>query len=67
MKKKTIALIHPAEEYLKVKTLGELKDLLASLPRLGDEAKHLEKDLKEILKHQPTMPNGNLCYKKITP
>ncbi|MBI5205473.1 MAG: prevent-host-death protein [Nitrospirae bacterium] len=55
--KKAIAFISPAEEHLKVRTLGELKGLLAKLPRLGDEAEYFEKDLKEIIKHQPAMPD----------
>jgi antitoxin (DNA-binding transcriptional repressor) of toxin-antitoxin stability system len=54
--KKPVAFISPAEEHLKKRTLGELKGLLAKLPHLGDEAEYFEKDMKEIIKHQPAMP-----------
>lgn len=57
--KKPIAFISPAEEHVKERTLGELKGLLAKLPRLGEEAGYFEKDLKEIIKRQPPMPEKN--------
>lgn len=57
--KKAIAFISPAEEHLKERTLGELRGLLAKLPHLGDEAEYFEKDMKEIIKHQPALPEKN--------
>jgi hypothetical protein len=36
--------------------LGELRELVKNLPRLGDEADRFGKDLKEIRKHQPALP-----------
>ncbi|MBI5043434.1 MAG: type II toxin-antitoxin system Phd/YefM family antitoxin [Nitrospirae bacterium] len=53
---KPVASITPVEKPIKEKTLGELKELLKKLPRLGDEAERFEKDLKAIIKHQPLMP-----------
>lgn len=56
---KPVASISPVESSLKERTLGELKELLKKLPRLGDEAERFEKDLKEIIEHQPYMPEKN--------
>ena len=53
---KPVASISPVERAAKEKTLGELRDLLKKLPRLGSEAERFEKDLKKIIKHQPLMP-----------
>ncbi len=56
---KPIASICPIEIPLKEKSLGELKELLKSIPELGDEAGKFGEDLKEILKHQPSLPEEN--------
>lgn len=53
---KPIASIHPVEVPIKERTLGELRDLIKKLPHLGDEIEKFEMDLKEIIKHQPSMP-----------
>ncbi|MEK6657574.1 MAG: antitoxin [Nitrospirota bacterium] len=53
---KPVASISPVEKPAKEKTLGELKELLKKLPRLGDEAERFEKDMKAIIKNQPLMP-----------
>jgi prevent-host-death family protein len=53
---KPVATIYPVESLPKRKPLRELRDLVKSLPRLGDEAERFRKDLKEIRKHQPTLP-----------
>lgn len=53
---KPVASISPVETPVKEGTLGELKELIRKLPRLGDEAERFEEDLKEIIKHQPSMP-----------
>lgn len=54
---KPVASISPVE--MSSKTLGELKGLLGNIPRLGDEVESFDKDLKEIIKHQPSMPVKN--------
>jgi antitoxin (DNA-binding transcriptional repressor) of toxin-antitoxin stability system len=56
---KRVASICPVEVSLKERSLSELKALLKNIPRLGVEAERFEKDLKEILKHQPSMPKEN--------
>ncbi len=56
---KPVASICPVEMPIKERTLGELRELLKKLPRLGDEAERFERDLKEIIKHQPSMPEKN--------
>ena len=56
---KPVASICPVDMSIKEKTLGELKELLKKLPRLGDETGKFESDLKEIIKHQPSMPEKN--------
>lgn len=53
---KAVASICPVERLIKERTLGDLKELLKKLPQLGDEAKRFEEDLREIIKHQPSMP-----------
>ncbi len=53
---KPVASISPVEVSVKERSLGELKELLKKIPRLGDEAEKFEVDLKEIIKHQPSMP-----------
>ena len=41
---------------MKERHLEELKELVKSLPGLGSEAGKFERDLREILKNQTTMP-----------
>lgn len=53
---KRVASICPVEVPLKERVLGELKTLLKNIPKLGIEAERFERDLKEILEHQPPMP-----------
>jgi antitoxin (DNA-binding transcriptional repressor) of toxin-antitoxin stability system len=57
--KKPVALISPAETSPKIIRLGELKELIKKLPQLGDDAKRFKKDLKTIIKLQPSMPEKN--------
>lgn len=40
-------------------TLGDLKMLLQKIPRLDEESFAFEKDLKEIIKHQPSLPEAS--------
>jgi prevent-host-death family protein len=51
-----VATIRPAETHAKSLTLGDLAGLVKSLPTLGEEAGRFKKDVKEALKHQPSMP-----------
>lgn len=55
---KPVASISPVEVPSKRKPLRELRELVKSLPRLGNEADRFRKDLKEIRKHQPTVPKA---------
>jgi hypothetical protein len=51
-----VASIYPVEVPLKERSLGELKTLLKNIPKLSDETESFERDLREILEHQPSMP-----------
>jgi antitoxin (DNA-binding transcriptional repressor) of toxin-antitoxin stability system len=53
---KPVATIRPAETHAKALTLGDLAELVKSLPTLGEEAERFKKDVKEALKHQPSLP-----------
>jgi len=53
---KPVASISPVETLPKRKFLRDLRELVKDLPRLGKEADRFGKDLKEIRKHQPTLP-----------
>lgn len=53
---KPVASLCPAVPLTEGKTLGELKDLLKTLPPLGDEAETFNKDIKKIMRQQPFMP-----------
>ena len=55
-----MASICPVEIQLKERSLGELKTLLKDIPKLGGEIERFERDLKEILEHQPSMPKEDL-------
>jgi prevent-host-death family protein len=61
---KPIASLRPLEaasettplEGFEAKSLGELRKLLKSLPRLGAEAEDFERDVKKVLQFQPSLP-----------
>jgi antitoxin (DNA-binding transcriptional repressor) of toxin-antitoxin stability system len=53
---KPVAFIGPLETSFKGKKMGDLKDLVERLPRLGREAEKFKEDLVQILKQQPKMP-----------
>jgi len=55
---KPVAFMGPVEEVRKERTLKELKGLLERLPKLGKDAEAFEKDMKEVSRHQPTLPAG---------
>ena len=51
-----MASISPVAQPLKGKTLGELKSLLADLPKLGAEAEAFESDIRLARENQPVLP-----------
>jgi antitoxin (DNA-binding transcriptional repressor) of toxin-antitoxin stability system len=53
---KPIASIGPVREANVSKTLKELKGILLELPRMGDELDLFAKDLIEVRKNQPSLP-----------
>jgi antitoxin (DNA-binding transcriptional repressor) of toxin-antitoxin stability system len=53
---KPVASISPFDTHDKDRTLGELKELLRKFSWLGDEAKKFERDVNEIINHQPSLP-----------
>jgi antitoxin (DNA-binding transcriptional repressor) of toxin-antitoxin stability system len=53
---KPVASIGPVKAANAPKTLKELKGILNELPRMGDELDAFEKDLIEVLKAQPSLP-----------
>lgn len=57
---KPVATIQPAAETrAKGLALGDLAELVKSLPALGDEAERFKKDIGEAHKHQPHIPEKN--------
>ncbi len=56
---KPVASIRPILKSSRDRPLSELKELLKNIPRLGDEAESFEHDLREIMKHQPSMPKDD--------
>jgi antitoxin (DNA-binding transcriptional repressor) of toxin-antitoxin stability system len=56
---KTVASISPVIQPLEAKTLGELKSLLASVPRLGADAEAFESDVRDARENQPGLPKGS--------
>ena len=53
---KPIASRGPVEKVQKSLTMSELKRVLQALPRLGEEAESFWKDVKEVVRHQPSLP-----------
>jgi antitoxin (DNA-binding transcriptional repressor) of toxin-antitoxin stability system len=53
---KSVALISPVAQPHKGKNLGELKDLLAGIPKLGAEAEAFESDTRAARESQPVPP-----------
>jgi len=46
----------PAREEFQSKSLGGLKKLLKTLPKLEAEAENFERDVKKVLQFQPSLP-----------
>ncbi len=55
---KPVACISPIDKPGKAKTLGELKELIRKVPALGEESERFQKDVKEVIKKQPMMPEN---------
>ncbi len=53
---KPVASIRPAETHARQLTLGDLVELVKTLPSLGDEADRFRKDIEDARKRQPRMP-----------
>jgi len=53
---KPIVSMKPFSEGSRIKPLQELKSILESLPRLGDEAEAFASDLKKSADSQPSLP-----------
>jgi len=53
---KSVASISPVAQPLKGKNLGELKSLLAAVPKLGAEAEAFESDIRAARESQPVLP-----------
>ncbi len=51
-----VASISPIDQSTKAKNLGELKNLLAAIPKLGPEAEAFESDMRAVRESQPTLP-----------
>jgi len=53
---KPVASIRPVKAHARQLTLGDLVELVKTLPSLGDEADRFRKDVKDARKRQPRMP-----------
>lgn len=53
---KPVATIRPVETHAGEVTLGDLVELVKTLPSLGEEAERFMKDLKNARKLQPLIP-----------
>lgn len=51
-----MASILPVTQPLKGSNLGELKSLLAAIPKLGAEAEAFESDIRVARENQPVLP-----------
>lgn len=54
-----MASISPATRPFGAKNLGELKSLLAVIPKLGAEAEAFESDITAARENQPDLPKGS--------
>jgi antitoxin (DNA-binding transcriptional repressor) of toxin-antitoxin stability system len=55
---KSVASISPLTQPLKSRNLGELKSLLATIPKLGPEAEAFGSDIRAARENQPVLPKG---------
>jgi antitoxin (DNA-binding transcriptional repressor) of toxin-antitoxin stability system len=56
---KSVASIAPVAQPPKGKNLGELKSLLAAIPKLGAEVEAFESDIRAARENQPLLPKGS--------
>lgn len=64
---KPIASISPVDPFTKKRLLSELKEMVKDIPRLGAEADRFGRDLRNILEHQPRIPNEERRAKSSRP
>jgi antitoxin (DNA-binding transcriptional repressor) of toxin-antitoxin stability system len=57
---KPVASLGPADVPAHGRTLGELKELMKKIPRLGEETEAFEGDLKAAAKKQPGLPKRHV-------
>jgi len=55
---KSVASISPVTQPPQGKNLGELKNLLAAIPKLIAEAEAFESDIRAARESQPVLPKG---------
>jgi len=53
---KPIASISPVETSYRKRVLGDLKEIVKDIPRLGADADRFGRDLGDVMKRQPPMP-----------
>jgi len=56
---KSVASISPVTQPVGARNLGELKSLLAAIPKLGAEAEAFESDITAARENQPDLPKGS--------
>ena len=56
---KSVASISPVTQPVGSRNLGELKSLLAAIPKLGAEAEAFESDITAARENQPDLPKGS--------
>ena len=54
-----MASISPVTQPVGARNLGELKSLLAAIPKLGAEAEAFESDITAARENQPDLPKGS--------
>lgn len=55
---KPVAYMGPIDEGMKTRSLRDLKNIIKTLPRLGDEIDSFSSNLEEIVKSQPSLPRA---------
>lgn len=56
---KPTAAIVPVESIGVLRTMSELRMIIKSLPRLGEDSRQFEDDINDVCKNQPSMPDGS--------
>lgn len=55
---KPVAYMGPIDGVMKTRDLRDLKNIIKTLPRLGDEIDSFSSNLEEIVKSQPSLPKA---------